>query len=222
VKDKKKSLREKDMDANQVLMTAMRKGWGGTIAEACKSSSVPESFLAALIAGESGGHNDAKRFEKGVLAALWEVLLGRKAAYGSIGRADLVGYVTGLQGTPINAPASLPANAFQRVDALATSWGLTQIMGYHVLEFGVTMDSLNNPPAHLTLATKLLAQFAQHFQLDVTQEFGNLFRCWNTGQPDGKTFDPNYVPNGMARMQVYADILANETDPGTGASNAHG
>lgn len=204
------------MDANQLLMQSIRKAWGNTIATACESSSVPPAFLAALVAGESGGHNDAKRFEKGVLAAIWEVLLGRKAAYGSIGRSNLVGYVSGVSGTPISAPATLPADAFQRVDALASSWGLTQIMGYHALEFGVTMDALQDPPQHLTIGTKMLAQFAQRFQLDLAADYPPLFACWNTGGPDcTKTFDPKYCANGVERMKIYADILANETDPGT-------
>jgi hypothetical protein len=204
------------MDANQLLMTSIRKAWGNTIATACSASSVPPAFLAALIAGETGGRNDEKRFEKGVLAAIWEVLLGRKTAYGSISRADLVGYVSGVSGTPIAAPAGLPADVFQRVDALSTSWGLTQIMGYHALEFRITMDVLRDPPQHLVLSTKMLAQFAQRFQLDLAADYPPLFACWNTGGPDpAKTFDPKYCANGVERMKIYADILADETDPGT-------
>ena len=57
------------------------------------ASSVPASFLGALVANESGGNVLAKRFEPAVLAHLWEVLLGRKAAYGTIGRTDLVAFV---------------------------------------------------------------------------------------------------------------------------------
>src|SRR5208282_4714750 len=124
-------------DINQLLMLSIRKTWGGTITEACRASSIPVSFMAALIAGESGGHNDANRFEKNVLASLWEVLLGRKADYGSLRRADVVLYVTGAAPNPVSAPATLPADAFQRVDALATSWGLTQIMGYNALALNV-------------------------------------------------------------------------------------
>lgn len=196
-------------------MTSIRKAWGNTIATACSASSVPPAFLAALIAGETGGHNDSRRFEKNVLDSIWEVLLGRKTAYGSISHSDLVGYVSGVS-NPITVPQSLPADAFQRVDALSTSWGLTQIMGYHALEFRITMDALRDPQQHLVLSTKMLAQFAQRFQLDMASDFPPLFACWNTGGPDcTKTFDPKYCANGVERMKIYADILANETDPGT-------
>src|SRR6267142_4538423 len=118
----------------QELMQSIKAQWGTEIEDACKTSAVPPAFLAALIAGESGGKPDAKRFEPGVLRALWEVLLGRKTAYGSIRRADLVQFVAGLASPPVSSPQSLPADAFQRVDSLATSWGLTQIVGYHILD----------------------------------------------------------------------------------------
>jgi hypothetical protein len=200
------------------LMQSIKTKWGAAIAAACQTSSVPEAFVAALIANETGGNNDDKRFEPNVLLHLWEVLLGRKAAYGSIGRADVVQYVAGLSAPPVSAPQSLPADAFQRADGLATSWGLTQIMGYHVLEPSIghmivstasipgAMESLRDPNLHLIMALRMLSQFAKEFSLDVTKDFEELFRCWNTGQPDGKTFDPNYALNGMTRMAVWTSL----------------
>jgi hypothetical protein len=210
-------------DQNQLLMQGIRKAWGNSIAEASRNSSVPAAFLAALIAGESGGSNEAKRFERNVLASLWEVLLGRKASFGSIGRSDLVSVVTGVSGSPVNAPASLPADAFQRLDALANSWGLTQIMGYNAIGFGIKVETLKDPATGLRIATTMLAQFAHRFQLDVAKDFPPLFACWNTGGPDvTKTFDPKYCANGVMRMQLFSDILAahstggeSTTDPGT-------
>jgi hypothetical protein len=188
------------------LMQDLKTRFGAAIASACSVSSVPEGFLAALVANESGGNVNAKRFEHTVLAALWEVLLGRKAAYGSIARASLVGYVAGVAVPTVNVPANLPANAFQRVDALATSWGLTQIMGYHALEFGVTIDALISPESGLPIATKMLTAFARSFNLDVTKDFEELLRCWNGGHPTAQTFDPQYVPNGLARMNLWASL----------------
>jgi hypothetical protein len=43
------------MDANTTLMKSIRAHWGDAIVLACAASSVPPSFLAALIANESGG-----------------------------------------------------------------------------------------------------------------------------------------------------------------------
>jgi hypothetical protein len=190
----------------QELMQSIKSTWGTVIADACRTSSVPDGFLAALIAGESGGRNDARRFEKNVLLALWEVLLGRKLAFGSLSRADLVKFITALQNGQTRFADSLPADAFQRVDGLATSWGLTQIMGYHVVGAGLTLDDLQDPAKHLHFSCNMLAGFAHQFSLDVTREFSELFRCWNTGKPDGTTFDPAYVNNGLARMAVWSSL----------------
>lgn len=189
-------------------MQSIKTQWGAAIAEECSTSSVPEAFLAALIAGESGGRSGASRFEKGVLLNLWEVLLGRKPAFGSIVRADLVKFITALQNGQTRFADSLPADAFQRVDGLATSWGLTQIMGYHVISdtAALSLDDLRMPQTHLHFACKMLAGFAHQFSLDVTTEFSELFRCWNTGRPDGTTFDPAYVNNGLARMAVWSSL----------------
>lgn len=188
------------------LMQKIKVDWGLQIAAACAVSSVPAAFLAALIANESGGNVNAKRIEHGVLASLWEVLLGRTAAYGSIKRLDLVAYVAGVTVPTINAPANLPGDAFQRLDALAASWGLTQIMGYHAIEFDVTISNLASPEGNLSLCNHMLAKFAAQFQLDVMRDFEAMFRCWNGGHPTAKTFDPQYVPNGLARMALWASL----------------
>jgi hypothetical protein len=188
------------------LMQQIKVKWGLLIANTCASSSVPEAFLAALVANESGGNENAKRFEHGVLSALWEVLQGRAAAYGSIKGSLLVAYVAGVQVPTINVPANLPADAFQRVDALATSWGLTQIMGYHILEWAKNLDDLKQSPGNLDLAVKMLAGFAATFSLDVTKDFEQLFRCWNGGHPTANTFDPLYVPHGLERMRLWATL----------------
>ena len=187
-------------------MQSLKLRFGTTIAAACSVSSVPPGFLAALVANETNGNVNAKRFEPAVLYALWEVLLGRTAAYGSIKRLDLVAYVSGITVPAINTPANLPGDAFQRVDALASSWGLTQIMGYHAIEFDVTINDLISPESNLTIATHMLAKFAAQFKLDVAKDFEQLFRCWNGGHPTAATFDPQYVPNGLARMALWNQI----------------
>ena len=188
------------------LMQAIKSTWGTLITSACESSSVPAGFLAALVANESGGHNDARRFEPKVLASLWEVLLGRKANYGSVARAEVVDFVSGVSQAIFNVPKSLPADAFQRVDGLATSWGLTQIMGYHVLGTSHDLGDLKTPEPHFQMALRMLGGFAEEFSLDVTKDFEELFRCWNTGRPDGQTFDPQYANNGLVRMAVWSSL----------------
>lgn len=189
------------------LMQAIKDGYGELIGEAVQPTTLPAGFLAALVANESGGHNDARRFEPKVLGSLWEVLLGRKTAYGSIGRAVLVNYFAAVRnGQLAVTPNSLPPDAFERVDALASSWGLTQIMGYHVLGTSHDVDDLKLPETHLPFAVKMLHGFAEEFKFDPATDFEKLFRCWNTGRPDGQTFDPNYVSNGLVRIAVWSSL----------------
>jgi hypothetical protein len=192
--------------SDQALMQSIKEKWGAAIATTCAMSNVPPAFLAALIAGESGGNENAKRFEPRVLSALWEVLLGRKAAYGSISTRHLIQFVANTPAIPSVTPQSLPADALQRLDSLATSWGLTQIMGYEVLDPVLSagfLGNLQSPASELPITLRMLAQFAEHFALDVTKNFSEMFDCWNTGRPHSATFDPQYIPNGIARMAIY-------------------
>lgn len=185
------------------LMQSIKTKWGVPIGEACASSSVPPAFLAALIANESGGKPDAKRFEKNVLVALWEVLLGRTPAYGSIGGADLLQHISLVETSSDNGDLM---DALHRLDSLATSQGLTQIMGYEVFDFSAiapTVDKLQAPTENLHVALLMLTSFAKRFNFDLATDFTDLFDCWNTGRPHRPTFDPNYIPNGLARIKIY-------------------
>jgi hypothetical protein len=188
------------------LMLAIKNVWGAAISAVAAGTQIPASFFAALIANESAGDPNAKRFEKNVLAALWEVLLGRTPAYGSIRTADLVKFVAGLSAIPPSAPQSIPADAFQRLDDLATSQGLTQIMGYEAIPFATTIDALKAPATELPITAKMLADFAARFTFDPATDFSDLFDCWNTGRPHRPTYDPKYIPNGLARMKLYESL----------------
>ncbi len=197
-------------DANTVLMSSIREHWGGTIEEACKASSVPPAFLAALIANESGGKNDAERFEPAVFERLKAVLLGARPHYAPAGirrpltAADLRSYCD----PGVGEERGSFADSLQCLHNLATSWGLTQIMGWHLVEFqsGLGTAWLATPGGNLTFSTRLLAWFSEHYSLDLAADFEPLFHCWNTGEPTGETYDPQYVPNGLARMALYETL----------------
>jgi len=194
------------------LMQTIRVKFGGAIVAAVNGTAIPAKFVAALVATESGGNPDASRFEPEVLVKLWNTVVGRASRFGSISRADLVNYVAGFSSTPVTAPATLPSNVFQRLDELAKSWGLTQIMGYHVLEWITipswyrTVDDLRNPDANLRCTALLLTQFANEFSLDLGADFPALLHCWNAGSPHAQTFDPAYVPNALRRMDLYGSL----------------
>ena len=155
------------MNPDQALMRTIKSEWGTLISYCCSTSSVPPAFLAALIAGESGGDPHATRYEPAVFRRM---------------------------------EARHPDWDTNRLTANATSWGLTQIMGEN---YPGPPAELADPETNLIQALKMLARFAEAFQLDLTKEFSELATCWNTGAPNRVTYDPNYCSNLLARMQIY-------------------
>ena len=91
---------------------------------------------------------------------------------------------------------------------LATSWGLTQIMGYHMLGRPEPVEKLCDPAFHYRVAARMVEEFAARFHLDPQRDFEALFHCWNTGRPDGKTYDPSYVQKGMRRIEICRQLLS--------------
>jgi hypothetical protein len=195
--------------SDQELMAGIKTRWGALLDSAAQTTSVPESFLAALVANESGGNPDAKRFEPAVFAALAEVLLGRKAAYGSLGGLDVRRFAFPAEISAANPiiDASQIIGVVERLESLATSWGLVQIMGYEAIPFHLEgAAALQSPASELPIALKMLAQFSAHDGLDLAKDFSELFDCWNTGRPHAPTFDPQYIPRGLARKTIYESL----------------
>lgn len=207
--------------AGQVLMARVRERWAGVIREACRYSSVPPNFLAALVANESAGDPNALRFEPSVYRHLVSAAEGKSRRYGRVTRAGLAAEVaeilspkspayhaefltSGFTSAHASRLAPSPDEALRE---LATSWGLTQIMGYHMVGRGGTPRDLLEPRFHFRVALELLADFAERYQLNLARDFAEMFRCWNTGQPYGATTDPKYVENGLRRMELYHCVI---------------
>lgn len=187
---------------DQELMQSIKTKWGALLDNACKTSSVQPAFLAALVANESGGNPDAKRFEPGVLAQLFAVLLNRKAFYGSISRDNIVVFAQ-------TVPVDLKMQYIVALDQLSTSWGLVQIMGYEAISYHTNgVGALQQPDSEMVVATRMLADFGARNGLDPTKDFSQLFDCWNTGRPHAPTADPQYIPNGLRRVGIYQNISA--------------
>lgn len=192
------------MTPDAELMQSIFTRYGTPIATMCAGSAITPAIVAALIANESGGNLAAKRFEIGVLENLWEVVMGRAPHYGSIGRVDLLKF---LESNSVGFEESAG-----RLDGLATSWGLTQIMGYELFDYTVqipSIDKLATVTGSLQVTVLMAAAFVRRYQLDLQQAGGlaDLFRCWNTGRPGGKTFDKNYATNGITRAALYNGVL---------------
>jgi hypothetical protein len=199
------------------LLRRVRARCHAAIAEACRYSSVPTAFVAALVANESGGDVKAMRFEPAVYRHLKSLAAGARPTYASHNRPALKREIEEMlhpksatfHGHFLSAARGeglakeLAACRDEALRELATSWGYTQIMGYHLIARPGTVLDLLEPRFHFRLALELLADFAERFQLDLAREFAEMFRCWNTGQPYGQTTDPRYVEKGLWRMETY-------------------
>jgi len=190
-------------------MLRIKTRWHAAITEACKYSSVPPEFLAALIAGESGGNPDAQRFEPRVFRKLCVVRSGLSREYAGITHDFLA------------------STEDMTLRDWATSWGLTQVMGYHVARRPGGVAILKDPATHLKFALGLLGEFVERFQLNPKLEFEEMFRCWNSGAPyddpqtpriEGRTHDPKYVARGLARMEIYRGLATRDSGLGKESS----
>lgn len=182
------------------LMAAIREKYGSLITDSTAAPAafpISAAFVAALVANESGLNEQASRFEQNVLAQLSLVVIGRKDAFGSITIDDLDKYI----------PASFSfAHAMLAMVNLSSSWGPTQIMGYQALAGGYSIAELTDITKHFSRAVQIIEDFVARFHLAIAGgpvNYPGLFRCWNTGNPNGATFDPHYVQNGVMRMSLY-------------------
>jgi hypothetical protein len=180
-----------DLD-DRKLMAHISDHWGVTIEAVCHNSSVPPEFLAALIANESLGKADMKQFRRDVYERLLRVRSGGELYFDGITNEDL-----------------LPMDEGQLVEC-ATSWGLTQIIGYHAWLKGSPPRQLMVPEYNLVSALKRFAVFSEHSGIDLRAEFADMFRCWATGRADGSPNDTQYVGRGLRRLALYRELTWQE------------
>ncbi|MGH9406355.1 MAG: hypothetical protein ACRD3D_11040 [Terriglobia bacterium] len=223
-------------EADQIVVHRVFETCHLLIAEAVMGSAVPEEFLGALTANESGGRRDASCFEPAVYGRLKAVAIGQSACYGSLTWPEISAALNSnvaAFGPQLRQPLAIPETVQEAPRALsdaqdhtlrrfATSWGFTQIMGYHVIRKAATIEILLDAHLHFRLAVEILNDFAKGFHLLPRRDFAPLFRCWNTGRPDGKTFDPEYVLKGMRRLELYKLLLLPAGDKRTVPANARG
>ncbi len=204
---------------DQHLMQSIFFVWHDVIATAVKGTLVPAELLAGLVANESGGNTHAQRFEPAVFTEIAEVLAGKRTVFKPTGisrplmLADLLPFVLAADSSRLQLAAGGAAffafdkcftDQMQRVAELATSYGLVQIMGWHWIEFN--RPASMRPEDQLAFAVVLLVYFANKYTLDLAADAAKLFSCWNTGEPGGHTYNPLYVPNGLARMELYRSL----------------
>jgi hypothetical protein len=176
------------------LAQQIHERFGARIAVACEGTPVPPEFVAGLISNEAGKDRSGKilenatRFEPHVFRQLKQVRDGLRKAYSGIRQADVKGA------------------SEKTLRALAMSYGLTQIMGWHCIHtLDCTVAQLRDPALHLKFTVKLLMLNAADGDFQ-RKAFAGELREWNTGREGGKTYHADYVPNALAVMAEYASL----------------
>jgi hypothetical protein len=184
--------------AARKLAQQIRERFGRKISEACLGTPVPPALVAGLISVEAGKDRngqikeEATRFEPHVFAKLKQVREGTLTQYNKIRHRVLE-----------NADDDALKN-------LATSYQITQTMGWWAIHLGITVEELRNSDTHLKWAVQLLMLNAGRYIED--QEWANVLRIWNTGKPTGKTHDSDYVYNATSVMNAYRNLLADVSE----------
>lgn len=178
----------------------------GRYLRAADTGEVPESFLAALTANESLGDPKAKRLEPAVLSRLVSVILGQRGSYN--------GVTAGMLWLPPD-PATKSQEKYaldqiQHLQDAATSWGFTQIMGYHMLRWDEEIAQLSDPSKHYEFTLRLLRECPEDslqkhgVKVNLSKDFEMMGRWWNTGAPVGKkTYHESYIPNILRRVTQW-------------------
>jgi ketosteroid isomerase-like protein len=172
--------------------------FGRLIHDACANTGVRESFLAGFTGVEAGIDRNgqimpnAKRFEKGVYHHLISVRDGLLHSYDNITRKDLAGM------------------SDDAIRNLATSWGCTQIMGWHLIHnLKGTIEDLRDINQHFRYTVQLLKLVGGRYMRD--GDLASVLHIWNTGHANGKTYHEDYVTNALKVAKFYEAI--NTGDP---------
>ena len=160
------------------------------------TTSFPKSFIMGSSHRRRNGsvaHQQRRSpnpLEPSIYAALLDTQRGSKKNYGEI------------------TTAMLAPTADAELRDYASSWGLTQILGYMTVAWKELLSLIQNPGDALQRHIPAPGEFERSFWLDPTKDFEvNLLSCWNTGLPHGKTYDPNYVNNLIERMAAWGGFL---------------
>lgn len=157
------------------------------IDRAAKGTDFSPEYMAALISIESSppGNPYSERFEPAVYQHLLK-LKHDAVPWGGVSRTKLRKY------------------SDEELKQLATSYGLVQIMGYHCLAMGCTVDELRGDYQLQWAAVYMQAHYAKPAR---KSDWSTCFRIHNTGRPDGRPHRSDYVERGLIRMQYYREWI---------------
>jgi hypothetical protein len=170
------------------LVTRCQENYGEQVENIADTLQIPAVYIKALIILECSAKKPASpRFEPKVFEKLQAVRDGKEEKYSGITTAMVKGM------------------SDKRLEALATSWGPLQIMGYHTLHFGWSLQDLTGDKALYYGMLWCKKNYARYLD---RRDYRNAFHYHNTGKPhpvmwNGHTHDPDYVAKGLAYIRLF-------------------
>lgn len=156
--------------------------------EICRDLDLPSVYFKALIVLECSGRKPAEsRFEPAVYRKLQEVQQGSRNKYSGLVQRDLRGF------------------SDSELKDLSTSWGALQIMGYHTIKMNISLAKLKRGEGLYESINWCKQNYGQYLK---RKDYKNAFHMHNAGRPypksgSPKTYDPDYVPKGLAYLKVF-------------------
>jgi hypothetical protein len=178
----------KPVAVEKVALLRIEKNYEKSVDKICKELDLPSSYFKALIVLECSGQSPAgKRFEEHVYHKLKQLQKGKIDTYSGLKSKDLKRY------------------SDHEIRLLATSWGPLQIMGYHCIPLGKSIEYFAGKNA---LYNSIAWCKRTYGHLLNSGSYRDAFHFHNTGKVHPpllpKTTDPNYVRRGMAYMETFA------------------
>jgi hypothetical protein len=173
---------------NTYYIAKLKANYEYEIEAICKEMNLPAEYFKALVILESSAEKPAStRFEPHVFKRLKEVQDAKAERYGRF------------------TTKQLQILSEETLKKMATSWGPMQIMGYHCIPMGITLEQLNGPQA-----LRYAIQWAEKSYGGYLRrgDFANALHLHNTGQPipsGGRylTHNPDYIDRGMELIAIF-------------------
>jgi len=144
---------------------------------------LPAEYLKALVILESSGRKKVpSRYEKHVYNRLLNLKNGKRKRYENL------------------RPHHLKDASNAALKNLASSWGPFQLMGYKCLALGVNISDIRGDDALYWGVFWINNEYGDYLRQN---KFEEAFRIHNTGSPTGKTYNSNYVSEGLTHIAYF-------------------
>ncbi len=179
----------------RIAVRQIQKNYEKQVDKICQELGLPSHYFKALIALECSGNMPAgRRFEPHVYEKLLSLKSGKISQYGGLTPKDLKRYSN------------------HEIKLLATSWGPLQVMGYHCIPMGKSIEHFAGKNA---LYNSIVWCKNTYGNLLLSGNYRDAFHIHNTGKPHPAllpaTTDPSYVRRGLAYMETFSPTFDTQT-----------